>query len=97
MARRPKPRIVESPCLFLSQQRWPVGRGMVGRLLEYYAELAEMPVPVHPHSRRPACGFPLAEIGADAFVMRDYLGHLTVSTTKIYGAANPRRFAALWR
>jgi len=41
----------------------------------------------------------LADIhtGNDAFVIRDYLGHRSVSTTNIYVASSPARFDRVWR
>jgi len=46
---------------------------------------------------RHGCGFALAEQGNDAFVIRDYLGHRSVSTTNIYVASSPARFDRVWR
>jgi len=39
----------------------------------------------------------LAEQGNDAFVIRDYLGHRSVSTTNIYVASSSARFDRVWR
>ena len=46
---------------------------------------------------RHACGYALADQGADAFLIRDYLGHRKADSTSLYVAANPARFGRLWR
>jgi type 1 fimbriae regulatory protein FimB len=42
--------------------------------LKKYGELAALPVSVHPHMSRDACGFALADQGADTRLIQDYLG-----------------------
>jgi type 1 fimbriae regulatory protein FimB len=46
---------------------------------------------------RNACGFALADQGADTRLIQDYLGHRNIQHTVIYTAANPARFERLWR
>jgi type 1 fimbriae regulatory protein FimB len=46
---------------------------------------------------RHACGFALADQGADMRLIQDYLGHLKIEHTVKYTAANPARFEKLWR
>ncbi len=45
----------------------------------------------------PACGFALADQGADTRLIQDYLGHRNIQHTVIYTATNPARFEKLWR
>jgi len=47
--------------------------------------------------RRAATLPALAEQGNDAFAIRDYLGHRSVSTTNIYVASSPARVDRVWR
>jgi len=52
---------------------------------------------VHPHMLRHACGFALADQGADTRLIQDYLGHRNIQHTVMYTATNPARFERLWR
>jgi type 1 fimbriae regulatory protein FimB len=54
-------------------------------------------VAVHPHKLRHACGFGLADLGADTRLIQDYLGHRNIQHTVCYTATNPARFEELWR
>jgi type 1 fimbriae regulatory protein FimB len=82
---------------FLSEQRKPLHRSTVNLALRKYGEKAKLPVAVHPHMLRHASGFALADQGADSRLIQDYLGHRNIQHTVRYTAANPARFAKLWR
>jgi type 1 fimbriae regulatory protein FimB len=45
---------------------------------------------------RHACGFALADHGADTRLIQDYLRHRFIGHTVKYRAANPARFERLW-
>jgi type 1 fimbriae regulatory protein FimB len=49
------------------------------------------------HMLRHACGFALADQGADTRLIQDYLGHRNIQHTVRYTATNPARFEKLWR
>ncbi|WP_275284819.1 tyrosine-type recombinase/integrase, partial [Escherichia coli] len=49
-----------------------------------------------PHMLRHACGYELAERGADTRLIQDYLGHRNIRHTVRYTASNAARFAGLW-
>ena len=59
--------------------------------------LAGLPGKAHPHMLRHACGFALADQGADTQLIQDYLGHRNIQHTVRYTATNPARFEGLWR
>ena len=61
------------------------------------AERAGLPLPAYPHMLRHACGYALADQGADTRPIQDYLGHRNLQHTVRYTAANPARFERLWR
>ena len=64
------------------------------------APLAGLPTflfDAHPHMLPHACGFALADQGADTRLMQDYLGHRNIQHTVMYTATNPARFERLWR
>ena len=82
---------------FLSERRKPLHRSTVNLLLHKYGEKARLPVAVHPHMLRHACGFALADQGADTRLIQDYLGHRNIQHTVRYTATNPARFEKLWR
>jgi type 1 fimbriae regulatory protein FimB len=58
---------------------------------------AGLPVEAHPHMLHHACGFALADQGADTRLIQDYLGHRNIQHTVKYTATNPARFERLWR
>jgi site-specific recombinase XerD len=51
---------------------------------------------LHPHSLRHACGYYLAERGADLRLIQAYLGHREIRHTTRYVQLSPRRFEGLW-
>jgi type 1 fimbriae regulatory protein FimB len=82
---------------FVSEQRKPLHRSTVNFALQKYSEAAALPFLAHPHMLRHACGFALADQGADTRLIQDYLGHRNIQHTVRYTAANPARFEKLWR
>ena len=82
---------------FVSEQRRPLHRSTVNLALRKYSEIAALPLPAHPHMLRHACGFALADQGADTRLIQDYLGHRNIQHTVKYTATNPARFQKLWQ
>ena len=82
---------------FVSERRAPLNRRTVWAAIRRYGELAGLPLPAYPHMLRYACGFALADQGADTRLIQDYLGHRNIQHTVRYTAANPARFEKLWR
>lgn len=82
---------------FVSQKRGALNRRSAWLAIRKYGELAGLELPTHPHQLRHACGFALADQGADTRLIQDYLGHRDIRHTVIYTAANPARFERLWR
>lgn len=82
---------------FLSEQRKPLHRSTVNLALRKYSAAASLPLLAHPHMLRHACGFALADQGADTRLIQDYLGHRNIQHTVRYTATNPARFEKLWR
>lgn len=83
--------------LFVSERGARLTRQQVHYLLKGYGIAAGLPLAVHPHMLRHACGFALADQGADTRLIQDYLGHRSIQHTVRYTAANPARFERLWR
>jgi type 1 fimbriae regulatory protein FimB len=82
---------------FVSEQRRPLHRSTVNLALRKYSAAAFLPLLAHPHMLRHACGFALADQGADTRLIQDYLGHRNIQYTVRYTATNPARFEKLWR
>ena len=82
---------------FVSQRRTALSRKRAWAAIRNYGELAGLPLPSHTHMLRHACGFALADQGADTRLIQHYPGHRNIQHTVIYTAANPARFERLWR
>ena len=87
----------ETDAFFISERRGPLSRKTAWLAIRTYGERAGLPVEAHPHMLRHACGFALADQGADTRLIQDYLGHRNIQHTVRYTATNPARFARLWR
>ncbi|MDK1705095.1 tyrosine-type DNA invertase [Serratia rubidaea] len=82
--------------LFLSQKGNRLSRQRIYCMLREYGRRAGLAIAAHPHMLRHACGYALADNGADTRVIQDYLGHRNIQHTVLYTAANAGRFKALW-
>ena len=67
----------------------PLHRSTVNLLLRTYSAAASLPLLAHPHMLRHACGFALADQGADTRLIQDYLGHRNIQHTVKYTATQP--------
>jgi site-specific recombinase XerD len=83
--------------LFISERRKPLSRFTVCSLVTKYAEAAGLEdLAVHPHMMRHACGYSLANRGADTRLIQDYLGHKNISHTVRYTKLAAGRFTGLF-
>ena len=87
----------EEDSFFVSERRTALNRKTAWVAIRDYGEKAGLAVPAHPHMLRHACGFALADQGADTRLIQDYLGHRNIQHTVVYTATNPARFEKLWR
>jgi type 1 fimbriae regulatory protein FimB len=87
----------ETDAFFISERRGPLSRKTAWLAIRTYGERAGLSVEAHPHMLRHACGFALADQGADTRLIQDYLGHRNIQHTVRYTATNPARFERLWR
>ena len=55
----------ETDAFFVSEQRGALSRKTASLTIRKYGELADLALPAHPHHLRHACGFALADQGAD--------------------------------
>jgi len=87
----------ETDAFFISERRSPLSRKTAWLAIRNYGERAGLALPAHPHMLRHACGFALADQGADTRLIQDYLGHRNIQHTVVYTATNPARFERLWK
>ncbi len=87
----------QGKALFISERRQPMSRKTAWVIIKDYGEAAGLAVAAHPHMLRHACGYALADQGADTRLIQDYLGHRNIQHTVRYTATNPARFERLWR
>jgi type 1 fimbriae regulatory protein FimB len=87
----------ETDTFFISERRGPLSRKTAWLAIREYGRRAGLSVEAHPHMLRHACGFALADQGADTRLIQDYLGHRNIQHTVRYTATNPARFERLWR
>jgi type 1 fimbriae regulatory protein FimB len=87
----------ETDAFFISERRKPLSRKTAWVMIRDHGKEAGLPIDAHPHMLRHACGFALADQGADTRLIQDYLGHRNIQHTVRYTATNPARFERLWR
>jgi len=87
----------EIDAFFISERRGTLSRKTAWVAIRTYGRLAGLPVEAHPLMLRHACGFALADQGADTRLIQDYLGHRNIQHTVRYTATHPARFERLWR
>ena len=87
----------DTNAFFVSERRQPLSRKTAWLMIRDYGAKAGLSVDAHPHMLRHACGFALADQGADTRLIQDYLGHRNIQHTVRYTATNPARFERLWR
>lgn len=82
--------------LFPSDRRpdEPLSLSRMSHLFRELGEKAELPKRLHPHVGRHTMASELVEAGADLGVVRDLLGHSSLSTTSVYVSARPERMRA---
>ncbi len=78
--------------LFNGERGNPLSEDAIAKMIARCGELAELPLPVHPHMLRHSCGYWLAEQGLPTRDIQEYLGHKNIQHTVRYTAANPARF-----
>lgn len=65
-------------------------------IIERAGVKAGLPISVHPHMLRHACGFYLAAKGHDTRAIQAYLGHKNIQHTVRYTELAPGRFKDFW-
>ena len=61
---------LRTDAFFVSERRWALSRKTAWLMIRSYGERAGLPLPAHPPMVRHACGFALADQGADTRLIR---------------------------
>ncbi|EBR2462733.1 DNA recombinase, partial [Salmonella enterica subsp. enterica serovar Abony] len=88
---------LDNDWLFISRSGCPLSRQQFYNILTKISQNSGISVSAHPHMLRHACGYALADNGADTRLIQDYLGHRNISHTVRYTASNAARFEGIWR
>lgn len=81
--------------LFNNRSNMPLSRSGVAYILKKYFQLAKqidsniLIKSIHPHVIRHSKAMHLLESGVNLIYIRDFLGHVSVTTTEIYAKCNP--------
>ncbi|HAT1680514.1 TPA: tyrosine-type recombinase/integrase [Klebsiella oxytoca] len=86
----------KTDAIFISRRGTPLSRQQAYRIIRAAGIDAGTVTHTHPHMLRHACGYELAERGADTRLIQDYLGHRNIRHTVRYTASNAARFTGLW-
>ena len=86
----------DSAYLFVSERRAALAAATARGIIERAGRVAELPLSVHPHMLRHACGFYLASRGHDTRAIQAYLGHKNIQHTVRYTELSPARFKSFW-
>lgn len=78
--------------LFINERGKVLSRESIAKIVKRAGKLAELPMPVHPHMLRHACGYHLANQGLDTRLIQEWLGHRNIQHTVKYTKLNLRRF-----
>src|SRR5262249_21182119 len=69
----------EHETLFLSEQRKPLSRRTVWLMMDKYTRAAGLDaLAIRPHMLRHACGYHMANRGADTRLIQEFLGHRSI-------------------
>ena len=82
--------------VFVSERKAPLSTRSIRHIVARAGEKARIPLKVHPHQLRHACGYYLAARGHDTRAIQDYLGHKNIHHTVRYTQMSPQRFESFF-
>jgi site-specific recombinase XerD len=83
--------------VFVNERGDPFSTDGFAALVRRAGARVKLPLKVHPHMLRHACGYKLANDGKDTKSLSAYLGHKNVQNTMRYTELAPNRFKDFWR
>lgn len=87
----------DSPHVFATERGGPFTPDAVNRLIKRIGERTGLPLRIHAHMLRHACGYKLANDGHDTRAIQDWLGHRSIQHTTRYTELSQERFKNFWR
>lgn len=87
----------DGPHVFASERGGPMTENGVYKVIARAGVAAGLPLTVHPHMLRHACGHKLANDGRDTRAIQHYLGHANIQHTVRYTALAADRFKDFWK
>jgi integrase len=85
------------PFAFVSERGAPFTTDSFNWMVKRAGRKAGLPLQVHAHMLRHACGYKLAGDGQDTRSIQDYLGHRNIQHTVRYTELSPERFKSFFR
>lgn len=87
----------ESDLLFVTDRNSNLSRKQAWQIIKKCGISSNLKISPHPHMLRHACGYALANEGADTRLIQDYLGHRNIRHTVRYTQGNSERFLEVMR
>jgi len=78
--------------VFVNERGESLSVAAIQKIVSRAGEEAQLPIKIHPHMFRHACGYYLAEQNIPTREIQSYLGHTNIQHTVRYTAQNPKRF-----
>lgn len=85
----------KSEYVFVTERNSNLSRKQAWLIIKKCGMRSDINIHTHPHMLRHACGYTLANEGADTRLIQDYLGHRNIRHTVRYTQGNSARFAGL--
>jgi type 1 fimbriae regulatory protein FimB/type 1 fimbriae regulatory protein FimE len=84
------------PFVFVSERGAPFTTESFNWVVKRAGKKARLPLKIHAHMLRHACGYKLASDGHDTRSIQDYLGHRNIQHTVRYTELSPERFKSFF-
>ena len=90
-------RSAKTPFVFETERETGFTEDAINRLIKTVGKRAGLPLSVHAHMLRHACGYALANAGHDTRRIQSWLGHRSIQHTVRYTELSAAPFKEFWR
>lgn len=87
----------ENKHVFIGERGNRLSVSGIRQIVQGAGEAAGLEFPIHAHVLRHSCGYALADQGWDLLRIKDWLGHVCVSSSALYVQLSPHKFDGVWR